>query len=51
MIFDEKRILMRKLCRQFAENEFTDELLDSLEKTGEFGKNTHRVRRAGWRFT
>ena len=39
MIFDEKRILMRKLCRQFAENEFTDELLDRLEKTGEFDWN------------
>lgn len=42
MIFDEKRILMRKLCRQFAENEFTDELLDRLEKTGEFDWNIFR---------
>ncbi len=36
MILDEKRLLMRKLCREFAENEFTDELLDRLEETGEF---------------
>ena len=42
MILDEKRILMRKLCRQFAENEFTDELLDRLEKTGEFDWNIFR---------
>lgn len=42
MIFDEKRIFMRKLCRQFAENEFTDELLDRLEKTGEFDWNIFR---------
>ena len=33
---------MRKLCRQFAENEFTDELLDRLEKTGEFDWNIFR---------
>ena len=36
MILDEKRLLMRKLCREFAENEFTDELLDRIEETGDF---------------
>lgn len=36
MILDEKRLLMQKLCREFAETEFTDELLDRLEETGEF---------------
>ena len=36
MILDEKRLLMRKLCKEFAENEFNSELLDRLEETGEF---------------
>ena len=38
MILDEKRLLMRKLCREFAENEFTDELLEvfSLKDSAEF---------------
>lgn len=36
MILNEKRQMMRKLCRQFAETEFTGELLDRLDETGEF---------------
>ncbi|MBR1704304.1 MAG: acyl-CoA dehydrogenase family protein [Clostridia bacterium] len=36
MIFNEKYEMMRKLYREFAETEFTDELLDRLEETGEF---------------
>ncbi len=36
MILNEKYTLMRKLYREFAETEFTDELLDRLEETGEF---------------
>ncbi|MBR6513165.1 MAG: acyl-CoA dehydrogenase family protein [Clostridia bacterium] len=39
MILDEKRLLMRKLCREFAENEFTDELLDRIEETGDFDRD------------
>lgn len=36
MILNEKYEMMRKLYREFAETEFTDELLDRLEETGEF---------------
>ncbi len=36
MILNEKQTMLRKLYRDFAENEFTDELLDRLEETGEF---------------
>ena len=36
MILDEKHELMRKFFRQFAETEFTPELLDELDETGEF---------------
>ena len=32
MVLTEKQQMMRKLFRQFAETEFTDELLDRLEK-------------------
>jgi hypothetical protein len=35
MILSEKHQMMRKLYRQFAETEFTDEVLDRLEETGE----------------
>ncbi len=38
MILDEKYELQRKLYREFAENEFTDDLLDALEETGEFNR-------------
>ncbi|MBQ6603467.1 MAG: acyl-CoA dehydrogenase family protein [Eubacterium sp.] len=36
MIFDEKHELIRKLCRDFAEKEFTKEILDEVEETGVF---------------
>lgn len=38
MIFDEKHQLIRKLCRQFAETEFTSEMLDELDETAEFNR-------------
>lgn len=38
MILSEKYELFRKLCRQFAETEFNDELLNRLEETGEFDR-------------
>ncbi len=36
MIFSEKHELIRKLVRDFAEKEFTSDILDELEETGEF---------------
>ena len=41
MILSEKYQMMRRLYRQFAETEFTDELLDRLEDTGEFDWDIH----------
>lgn len=41
MILSEKHQMMRKLYRQFAETEFTPELLDHLEETGEFNWDMH----------
>lgn len=41
MILSEKHTMMRKLFRQFAETEFTKELLDELEETGEFNREIH----------
>lgn len=41
MILDEKHAMIQKLARQFAENEFTDDLLDELEATGEFNRDIH----------
>jgi len=41
MILSEKHEMMKKLFRQFAETEFTTELLDKLEETGEFNRNIH----------
>lgn len=41
MILTEKQQMLRKLYRQFAETEFTDELLDRLEETGEFDREMH----------
>ena len=38
MIFDQKHLRFQKLCRQFAETEFTKELLDRLDETGEFDR-------------
>ena len=34
MVLTEKQQMLRKLFRQFAETEFTDELLDRLEEGG-----------------
>ncbi len=42
MILSEKHQTMRKLYRQFAETEFTDAILDALDKTGEFNWDIHR---------
>lgn len=42
MILSEKHELMRKLYRQFAETEFTQEILDELEETGEFNWEMHK---------
>ncbi len=36
MLLSEKHLMVRKLCRQFAETEFTDALIDELEETAEF---------------
>lgn len=43
MILSEKHQMMRKLYRQFAETEFTPELLDELEATGEFNWDMHNL--------
>ena len=42
MILSEKHQMLRKLYRQFAETEFTDDLLDELEATGEFNWDIHK---------
>ena len=41
MILDAKHELQRKLFRQFAENEFTKELQDELDQSGEFNWGIH----------
>jgi alkylation response protein AidB-like acyl-CoA dehydrogenase len=41
MILSEKHELMRKLFRSFAETEFTTELMDRLEETGDFDRDIH----------
>ena len=41
MILSEKHQMMRKMFRQFAETEFTNDLLDRLEETGEFDRAIH----------
>jgi alkylation response protein AidB-like acyl-CoA dehydrogenase len=41
MNLSEKHQMMQKLFRQFAETEFTTELLDRLEDTGAFDRNIH----------
>ncbi|MEG1924269.1 MAG: acyl-CoA dehydrogenase family protein [Ruthenibacterium sp.] len=38
MIFEEKYELIRKLARDFAQRELTNEVLDNVEETGEFPK-------------
>ena len=42
MILSEKHEMMRRLFRQFAETEFTDDILEELEATGEFNWEMHR---------
>ena len=42
MILDAKHALQQKLFRQFAETEFTKELQDKLDQTGEFDWDIHR---------
>ena len=41
MILDEKHALQQKLFRQFAETEFTKELQDKLDQTGDFDWEIH----------
>ena len=42
MILDKKHEMQRKLFRQFAETEFTKELQDELDHTGEFNWDMHK---------
>lgn len=42
MILDAKHALEQKLFRQFAETEFTKEIQDELDQTGEFNWDMHR---------
>ncbi len=42
MILDAKHEMQRKLFRQFAETEFTKELQDKLDQTGEFDWDIHK---------
>ena len=43
MILDEKHQMQQRLFRQFAEAEFTDEILEKLDTTGEFNWDIHRL--------
>ena len=42
MILDEKHALQQKLFRQFAETEFTKEIQEELDTTGEFNWDMHK---------
>ena len=42
MVIDKKYGMLRKLYRQFAETEFTKELLDELEATGEYNWDIYK---------
>ena len=42
MILSEKHIKLQKLFREFAEKEFTQELIDRLDSTGEFDRDIYR---------
>ena len=42
MILDKTHQMLQKLYRQFAETEFTKELLDTLDETGEFNWEIHK---------
>ncbi len=49
MILTEKHQMMQKLFRSFAKAEFTQELLDNLEATGEFNWDIHyKMAKAGF---
>lgn len=41
MILSEKHQMMRDLFRRYAETEFTDGILNELERTGEFNRDIH----------
>ena len=41
MILDKKHLMQQKLFRQFAETEFTKEIQDKLDETGEFNWELH----------
>ena len=48
MILDEKHEMMRKFFRQFSETEFTSELMDELDETGEFNREIFdKIAKAG----
>ena len=42
MILDAPHALLQKMFRQFAQTEFTKELQDELDQTGEFNWDIHR---------
>jgi len=42
MILDQKHAMEQRLFRQFAETEFTKEIQDELDQTGEFNWDMHR---------
>lgn len=42
MILDEKHAMQQKLFRQFSETEFTRELLEKLDQTGDFDWDMHK---------
>ena len=42
MIIDKRYEIVRKLVRQFAETEFTREILDELQENGEYNWDIHR---------
>lgn len=42
MLFTKEQMMLQKLCREFAQQEFTDTLLDKLEETGEFDWDIHK---------
>lgn len=49
MIFSEKHELIRKLVRDFAEKEFTSDILDELDETGDFNwEMHHKMAEAGF---
>lgn len=42
MILDQKHVMQQKLFRQFAETEFTKEIQEELDTTGEFNWDMHK---------